>query len=318
MKKDIHPYFVAESPSIIGGEDLKNLRKFYAPILGADAVVLYEYLRDLAIEKNINEVFHDYHNITYMLRMSLSQLNTARFLLESVSLISTYIDDFNHKTLFVIEKPLDSKGLKQNIFLANKLMKIIGFENYTRILGKENNRISRIKYLKDASTRFDEMFEIGDLDLSLNEEKIETKTSKSNLEILNEQIKLDLNNFNYSNVYEAILKTDTLSFFNQIQGQIPTKNLIDLVKNAKENGFDDKCINLIFYYANEINGYINFNYVNKIIKDLIKQKIIYFEPLEIYIDTLIREKKNMLVTKKDLFKASYLESLSSKERVYNN
>ncbi|MCS4536708.1 MULTISPECIES: DnaD domain protein [unclassified Mycoplasma] len=317
MKKDIYPYFIAESPSIIGGEDLKNLRKFYAPILGANAIVLYEYLRDLAIEKNNSEGFHDYDNITYMLKMDLKELNEARFLLESVSLISTYIDELKRKTLFIVEKPLDSKGLKQNIFLANKLVKIIGFDNYNRIIGKENKSILRVEYLEDASTRFDEMFDIDTLDLNLNKDQDDEQQKRPDTTANDIQVKLDLNNFNYSNVYEAILKTSSVSFFSQIQGQIPTKNIIDLINEANKIGFDDQCVNLIFYYANEMNGYINYNYVRKIIKDLANKNIIYFEPLEIYIDTLIREKKKMLVTKKDLFKASYIESLNEGEKVYN-
>lgn len=99
MYKSItYPYFSVENSTIISGEDLKNLRKFYAPILGAHAILLYEYLRDLAIQDGNEIGFYDYDSITYMLKMDIKDVNNARTMLEALSLLTTYVDNRNRKT----------------------------------------------------------------------------------------------------------------------------------------------------------------------------------------------------------------------------
>ncbi|TQC51492.1 DNA replication protein DnaD [Mycoplasmopsis mucosicanis] len=320
IKNIIYPYFTVENSSIIAGEDLKNLRKFYAPILGANAILLYEYLRDLAIHEGSDSGFHDYDSVTYMLKMSLKDLNEARIMLEAVSLLSTYIDNFNRKTFFIIEKPLDRKGFKTNLILANKLLKIVGKQNYDRLIGKDKNiPLTKTINLYDSSARYEDVFDADDdfslLDIDdnhMNNKNINTQEMNTFV-----QEKIDLNTFEYRNIYEAILKTDSREFFGQIQGQIPTESIINLIKDSREVGFSDPCINLIFFYSSEVNGKINYQYVSKIIQDLIKKEIFLFEPLEIYIDSLIKHKNGGLVNRKDLYKATYLAGLKLGDSKYD-
>ncbi|WP_029608674.1 DnaD domain protein [Mycoplasma simbae] len=317
IKSINYPYFTVENSTIISGEDLKNLRKFYAPILGPNAIILYEYLRDLAINEGSEMAFHDYDSMTYMLKLSIKELNDARIMLEAVSLLSTYIDEMNRKTFFVVEKPLDGKGFKMNLILANKLLNIVGKQNFERLVGRPKNRsLARAINLYDSSARYEDVFDTGEdfslLDDNNHDEDLNVNTQELNVLV---QEKIDLNTFEYPNIYEAILKTDSREFFGQIQGQIPTNNIIELIKNSRLAGFSDPCINLILFYANEVNGKINFNYVNQIIRDLIKKEIFLFEPLENYIDKLIRSRNDVVVSRKDLYKATYLAGLNREDKL---
>lgn len=319
LKNLNYPFFTIETTSFIASEDLKNLRKFYAPILGSNAIVLYEYLRDLAISGDQGSGFHDYDSITYMLKMNINELNDARIKLEAVSLLETHIDDLNRKTLFALEKPLDKKGIRLNSILANKLMKIIGKQNYDRLIGFDQQKLfRRAGRLYEITASYEDVFDTEE-DLSLvefinkpNNNPVDT------VEIsLSTQEKIDLNTFEFPNIYEAILKTDSRVFFSQIQGQIATTKIVDLIKEARTAGFSDPCINLVFYYANEMSGKIDFRYVNKIIKDLIKKELFVFEPLEKYLDSLMKNTKNFVVTKKDLYKATYYNLLEKAESIEN-
>ncbi|WP_027120754.1 replication initiation and membrane attachment family protein [Mycoplasmopsis lipofaciens] len=312
-----YPFFTIQNKTTIAGSDLKNLRKFYAPILGSDAILLYEYFRDLYISNESETGFYDYDSLTYLLNMDVKRLNDARIKLESVSLISTFIDEMNKKTLFVIEKPLDSVGFKKNLILANKLINIIGKQNFERLAGKERNvYLSKAEHLFDASAKYDEVFDNDDIFNYYSSHEIDSSslnTQQINIEI---QEKLDLNNFEFPNIYEAILKTDSRFFIPRLNGQIVSERIISLIKEARESGMTDPCLNLIFFYANEVNGKIVFNYIKKIVFDLIKKEIFSFELIEKYLDSLLKYKNNVAVSKKDLYKASYLESLKKTDDIY--
>lgn len=306
-----YPFFIVQSNNSIGGGDLRNLRKFYAPILGSECILLYEYLRDLSFEQSSETGFYDFDSLTYLLNMDIDELNQARIKLESVSLVTTLLDQYNRKTVFIIEKPLDRNGLKRNLILANKLIKIMGKQNFDRLIGKEKNIcISKAGGLLDASAKFDDVFETDfEFDVistpEIDSTDLETKEINNFI-----QQKLDLNTFEYPNPYEAILKTDARFFFSQISGQIPTTKIIDLIKFCRASNFNDPCINLVFFYSYEINSRINYGYVKKILIDLMKKQINSFEAIENYLDDMVKFKNDIVISKKELYKATYLQSLT--------
>ncbi|QSF13482.1 DnaD domain protein [Mycoplasma sp. Mirounga ES2805-ORL] len=314
-----YPYFSVEIDSEISEADLKNLRKFYAPILGSEAILLYEYLRDLG-NNNEDAGFFDFDSLTYFLNLSNKELNSARINLESVSLLSTFVDHVNRKTFFILEKPLNKGAFKKNLILANKLIKIIGEQNFQNLMGRERNAfLSKVgKYLVNVSAKYDDVFEFDEFDLMYRDDQPgshELDTSDINTKEINEELneKLEFNTFDFPNPYEAILKTDSRYFFSQITHKMPTEELINLIKNSREAGLNDPCINLVFFYAYEVNNKINFKYVDKIIVDLIKKEIFSFDSIEKYLDNMVKIKNNVAVTKKELYKATYLENLKKQD-----
>ncbi|UUD35332.1 DNA replication protein DnaD [Mycoplasmopsis caviae] len=316
-----YAFFRIKHSSSVSGEDLKNLRKFYAPILGSDAILLYEYLRDLSFSQSDETGFYDYDSLTYLLNMDVDTLNSARIKLESVSLISTFLDEFNRKTLFIIEKPLDSTGFKKNLILANKLISIIGSKNFERLVGRERNiYLSKASHLLDASASFDEVFPESEEDLTITfSHEVDSSMIKTQ-EIVEEiKDKLSFNTFDYPNPYEAILKTDSRYFYSQISHKIPTQSVLNLIKESREKGFGDPCLNLVFFYAynsKEVSS-ININYVTKIVNDLIKKTIFSFEAIERYLDEMLKIKNKVAVSKINLYKATYLESLQREDNQNN-
>lgn len=317
LKNITYPIFKIQNSVSVTGSDLKNLRKFYAPILGSNAVLLYEYLRDLSYSESDDSGYYDYDSLTYLLNMDIKTLNDARIKLESVSLISTFIDEFNRKTYFVLERPLDSSSFKKNLILANKLIKIIGLQSFERLMGRERNLfLSKAKDLLDASAKYDEVFD-QDNDLGFELASHEIDPSDISTTEINDEIeeKISLNTFEYPNPYEAILKTDSRYFYSQISGKLPTESIIEVIKDAREAQMSDPCINIILFYAYEMNNRINTLYVKKILCDLIKNNIFSFEAIEKYLDNLVKLKNKVLVTKKDLYKATYLENLKKEDNL---
>lgn len=322
-----YPYFTIQNSLQISSTDLKNLRKFYAPILCSESILLYEYLRDLThVNSNESDIF-DFESLTYLMNMDIKTLNKARIMLESVALLTTLIDEFNRKTVFVLEKPLDSSGFRKNLLLANKLIKTMGKQNFERLMGKEKNIfLSKAKYLLDASAKFDDVFSLDNsvsesdelnntFALSYELDSSDVSTKEINLFI---QEKLDLNTFEYPNPYEAILKTDSRFFFSQVSGQIPTDSIVNLIKFSKNNELSDPCINLVFYYAYDINGRINYAYVKKIITDLINKKLLSFVQVEKHLDSLQGFRNKGTISKKELYKATYLKSITMNNNTYES
>lgn len=327
MLKNIrYSYFKIKKEKSISSEDLVNLRKFYTPILSPNAIILYEYLRDLSNDVVNEKGMHDYDSLMYLLGIDLKSLNEARIKLESLSLLSTFIDEINHCTIFVIEKPLDANTFKRNVLLSNKLIKIIGKQKFEHLLdtNKFSMKIVNSKHLENVSARYNDVFdeeeELACLREVLNEAEFANhegfgNTSEIRLDI---QQKLDLQNFEYENPYEAILKTDSRYFFSQVSLQIPSQDIINLIKEARTSGLIDPCINLVFFYAQEVNGKINFNYVKKIILDLIKREILSFISIEKFLDQRMKEKNYEVVSKKDLYKISYFENLQKNTNLGDN
>ncbi len=327
MLKNIrYPFFKIKKEKGISGEDLINLRKFYTPILSTNAILLYEYLRDLSYDVINEKGMYDYESLTYLLGMNLEALNDARIKLESLSLLSTFIDEINHATIFLMEKPLDAITFKKNVLLSNKLSKIIGKKRFEHLLGenKVSLKMTNSHYLENVSAKYNDVFDENEELACLKEVLQEAKevdhsllgdTTEINLDI---QEKLDLKNFEYDNPYEAILKTDSRYFFSQISYQIPTEGIIELIKEARQAGMIDPCINLVFFYAQEVNGKINLNYVKKIILDLIKKEVISFIALEKHLDIIMKDKNKTAVSKKDLYKLSYFENLQKSNILGDN
>ncbi|MGV2392508.1 UNVERIFIED_CONTAM: DnaD domain protein [Campylobacter lari] len=314
LKTLTYPYFKVEINEHINSEDFKNLRRFYTPLLGSNAIVLYEYLRDYALADNNEVGFYDFDSLTYLLGMEISELNRARIMLESVSLITTYIDNMNRKTIFIVEKPLDRNGLRKNAFLANKLIKIMGKVNFDNLLGRERNLfLSKAKLLLDASAKFEDVFETDLEDNPYETLALEIDTRNHETKEINTYIqeKIEFDEFSYSNVYEAILKVDSRVFYSQLTNLVPTFDINNLIKEARANNFNDACINLVFYFAYETNNKINYKYVKKIIYDFINKGINHFQSIEEYLDNVSLTKSKSFINKKQLFKAVYIESLNA-------
>ncbi|VEU75703.1 DnaD domain-containing protein [Mycoplasmopsis maculosa] len=311
MKKNInYPFFKVHINGHINSEDFKNLRKFYSPILGSNAILLYEYLKDLGSADNNEFGFYDYDSLTYLLNMEIEKINEARIKLESVSLLSTMVDELDRKTVFIIEKPLDRNSVKKNAFIGNQLIKIMGKMNFEHLLGKEKSIIiNKARHLVDISAKFEDVFISDDSPYDLEEVNSNLTETKEINKYIQEKIQFDT--FKYSNLYESILKDDSRVFYSRMIGEEPSSNIVTLIKESRNNDFNDPCINLVFYYAFEANGKINSLYAEKIIQSLIDNKIIKFETVEKYLDDIASKKCKNFVNKKQLYKAIYVQNINT-------
>ncbi|MGY5139718.1 replication initiation and membrane attachment family protein [Mycoplasmopsis gallinarum] len=322
-KNIIYPYFTIEIPEGISGEDLRTLRKLYTPLLNPDAIILYEYLRDLAINTNEGVGFFDYDSLARWLCISVERLNQAREKLESVCLISTFIDKQNRKTVFHIARPLSNLAFKKNIMLSNHLLSQVGLADFQRFLNlHEQKRNSKTQYLEETSAKYQDVFEEFMPDFSqngLSELKQALKKPSRNITIENEQSKKQetlFETFDYKNPYEAILKTEAKKFYSQISALLITNEVDEAIANARFNAFDDASINLISFYVSEISkskGKFSSKYFVSILNDLVNKEINSFDALEEYLDRVWKNKYQVSISKKELYKSAYLESLNNPE-----
>ncbi|EGV00267.1 DnaD domain protein [Mycoplasmopsis columbina] len=313
LKKLNYPLFKVTFKNPVSGEDLRNLRKFYTPLLGSHAIILYEYLRDLTLSQNDNG-YHDFNMLQHFLNLSAEDLNQARNKLEAVSLLTVFEDEFKQISLLRLETPLNNKTIKKNFALKNKLIKLIGKENFKKLTEEYILRDTETTHLKDVSANYNDVFnEDEEFDFLFNTQELqlvqsEFKTIESSL---NNQKLPDLK---YKNIYEALIKDSSENFYAQLTKTTIDQETYNLINKAYLMGFNDQCINLVFYYAYEINNKkINCAYVEKILNDFYEKDVTDFNVIESYLDNVMASKNTKVGTSKALYKTSYILSLQKEE-----
>ncbi|WP_029512863.1 replication initiation and membrane attachment family protein [Mycoplasmopsis iners] len=300
--------FKIQFETSISGEDLRNLRKFYTPIIGADAIALYEYLRDLSLVESKITGYKNFDNLAVLLNISATKLNAARNKLESLSLLSTYQDDFRKVTLFQLEKPLNNKSFNRNPILSTKLKEIIGKENYNALINEHKvNELIKVEDLQEISATYDDIFDFEVETEDDQHEKIINDLFSTPSSLLLE------NTYEFDNLYEAILKSQPIKYYEQLLKCDAEDDVFELVDYAQELGFENQIINLVFWYSYEMNSKVVIPHVQTILEDFKSQGINDFESIENYLDSLIKNKKGNIVTKKTLWKASYMTGLTKEE-----
>lgn len=159
--KLIYSFFRIHRGDQIASEDLRNLRLFYTSFLGANAVLLYEFLHDLIFNKDKYDSTFTYETLSLYLNISIDELNTCRQKLESVSLIETHNDSKESRTVFVLFKPLSSAQMVKNAFIPRLIKNNIGEVNYDRIVNlTSTSTFKNSDSLENVSAAFHEMFSL--------------------------------------------------------------------------------------------------------------------------------------------------------------
>ncbi|ADE19664.1 hypothetical protein [Mycoplasma crocodyli] len=315
-----YPYFIIEKDLQINGEDISNLKRLYLPFLGPNPIVLYEYLKELS--NNVTKYISPYDLSTLSLYTGLSQdeLERARVLLESVSLLSTYQDDNQAKTIFILQKPLFNDVFKKNPILSAHLKAKIGQNNFNRLVGNLKSNTKRD--YEDISASYFEVFEMNidkDEQNHLTKMFIEAgrriKTAEENRNIDKEtkiQNTLNLNNNKYTNDYEAALNLNNVDFFTQLSNRIPTDDEVDKMKILEFKVKDLKIVNIALLLSFYAQNRINLKSAESLITELSLKNIIGLSDSEAYLDHKFENSSSSSIIaykKKHLLKLSYIESL---------
>lgn len=314
-----YPYFRIEKEHSISFDDLFNLRKFYLPLVGANAVVLYEYLRDLSLEITKFVSPFDFSTLSLYLNIEVEKLNKARMLLESLGLLSTFQDDADARTVFILEKPLSRETFKKNPLLTEQLLKKVGKNNYDSILGNIYIRKDKKMLYQDISTNFFEMFTAETPTQEYNITKLLIDAGKR-LKTIEEkkqlakaasiQNTLSISNLKYSNDYEAALKLHPKDFFVHLVGNEPSDECLEKLALWEYLVKDYKIVNVAFLLTFYIHNRPQISHCGKLINELVEADVNGFVDSEAYLDGKFENSKfTDIFKKKYLLKASYLENI---------
>ncbi|EFF41428.1 hypothetical protein [Mycoplasmopsis alligatoris] len=314
-----YPFFIIEKDNLINNEDLSNLRKFYLPFLGSNTIVLYEYLKDLS--SNVTRYIspYDLTSLSLYLGMSSQEVEKARILLESVSLLNTYQNDEEAKTVFVLQKPLNNETFKKNPLLSVHLKNKIGTQNYNRLVGNlivQKNR----KYYEEISANY---FDVFDIQEDKNAENALTKLfieagkqlkSKEEENAMMKSVKfqntLNLENNEYTNLYEAALKLSSPSFFVQLLKRDATDEEKEKIELWECKLLNQQMVNIVLLLSFYINDRLSLRHTDSLVNEIANRKIDNLEDCEAYLDNKFENGYSASAFKKKyLLKISYLEGL---------
>ncbi|EJO00072.1 replication initiation and membrane attachment family protein [Oenococcus oeni] len=158
------------NPVSFDSNDLKNLTRFYLPLIGVDSFSTYFQLLDSG------ETSYQINDLLDLLNISLTGFDDARKKLEATGLLNSYLDD--RTLLFKLKKPLSRDDFFSDDLLSSFFFSVVGEERFQIIVDGTKKTFPNFSGIK-LNANFYEAFG----DLSLKKPKIDQsqfkKTKKS-------------------------------------------------------------------------------------------------------------------------------------------
>ncbi len=254
--------YTVNNKGIITEEKIKILTNLYQPIIGYTAISLYlTLLNDLDNIKRENKIYTHHHLMTSM-QLKLENIVDARYKLEGIGLLKTYIKTGEiDEYIYILYSPLSAYEFFNHPILNVVLYNNIGAKEYQNL--QDFYKVPRIitKDYQDITKSFEQIFTTNtNTKLLFDNSDIENNTIKQ-LEIKsNFDMDLLINSIPKRLISDKCFSDDikelilNLSYFYKIDNIY----ISDLVKNSlNERGLIDKtelrksCRN---YYQFENNG----------------------------------------------------------------
>ncbi len=159
MKKDLAPadIYTVYSKGIITSEKQTILTNLYQPIIGSNATILYlTLLNDL---RNNESNSYNHHHLMTLMQLKIEVLLSARYRLEAIGLLKTYIKQGEiDKYMYVLYSPLSAYEFFNHPILNIVLYNNIGVLEYQRL--QEYYKLPRINYkdYQDITSSFESIF----------------------------------------------------------------------------------------------------------------------------------------------------------------
>ncbi|QDF64929.1 hypothetical protein [Mycoplasma nasistruthionis] len=254
--------FVTERKEEITNDDLRNLRQFYAPLVGTEALALYQFLFDSLNHQKSSLSLYEYWYLCNLLQIQPEQLENSRKRLEGLGLMETFSINEKQITVFKLNKPLDASKFNSNSLIKDMLVDKIGKDNYARLVLSKISQDSITDNYQSYELTSD-FYEIFDLP-EVRSKKVSQFNVQNAIEInsfretkqdfnspIDLRTTLNLNNFTYTNDWEALNNLDIENFFEYLFdgakfSESFTKYITPLVNKFKTK---NKEINYVMYFV---------------------------------------------------------------------
>lgn len=230
--------------SILTDKDYKILSLLYKPIIGYQAVSLYETLRnDLDnTEFSSNELNH--HHLMSIMQLSLIEILQAREKLEAIGLLKTYIKQTDtNNYVYLLYSPLSAEEIFNHPILNIVLYSNLGKEEYNKLINLFKIPKISLKDYEEITSSFDDVFssvEKKTLDLNIEMNKYNSNDINISKGIDFDELISSIPNAEYNDkTFDKNIKKliNNLSFSYNLK----TYELSGLVRDSlNERGYIDK------------------------------------------------------------------------------
>lgn len=142
--------FKVESNVDLSNERFKSLILFYNPLIGADALALYEFL----VVKGSNSSFEELAKLLNSLNMPVEKFESLIDKLNEYHLLNTLKDETSNKYIFVLNNPLNiEEFIKDDVLVRNFIHKTSGVYYQSLLINIRSN--SKHDNFKDVSKKLD-------------------------------------------------------------------------------------------------------------------------------------------------------------------
>ncbi|MCH4164561.1 MAG: DnaD domain protein [Lentilactobacillus diolivorans] len=129
--------FLMINTSINTELDHNILTNLYLPIIGEQALVLYELLWSLSLDDNNRLKLHKHYELQSMLNMGTSEISDSRKRLEAVNLLASLVSKKAPESLvYALQKPLSATEFLKTDVLSILLLGKVGDDTYQQIVSR--------------------------------------------------------------------------------------------------------------------------------------------------------------------------------------
>ena len=145
--------------TILNDTDHKILTMLYQPIIGYQAISLYESLKDdLDKQELISEEF-THHHLMSIMQLSLPEIIIAREKLEGIGLLKSYVKEENtNNYVYLLYSPLTVEEIFNHPILNIVLYNNIGKQEYDKLINYFKVPKINLKNYTEVTKSFDEVF----------------------------------------------------------------------------------------------------------------------------------------------------------------
>ncbi len=230
--------------TILDDNDHKILTMLYQPIIGYQAVSLYESLKDDLDKQGIISEEYTHHHLMSTMQLSLTEIVIAREKLEGIGLLKTYVKEENtNNYVYLLYSPLTQEEIFNHPILNIVLYNNVGKQEYDKLINYFKVPRINLRGFNDITKSFDEVFSSIEK-ISMDTITDITKKQSNNIEIskgidFNELIasipQSELNDKTFTDETKSLINSLCFTY------NIKTYDMVNLVRDSlNEKGLIDK------------------------------------------------------------------------------